>query len=316
MKPFIIKIALFSILTLLMIVSLSSRISESEEESYVSGIIQKHKRLDSLTGSRIIIAGGSNCAFGIDSKAIEDSFHLPVINLALHAGLGLDFVLGELKSVIKEDDIVFISPEYYADGGRYSLLKTAAYYYPEADQYFPHTFSKDWTNFVESRFDQIKTNKGFLISMIKTRITGAKPPASVYSGTSFNMYGDVVAHLNADAPPSLNDKTILTYTYWDGIGKLNMLEKYAAVKKARLFFLFPAYAKSAYVLNKETLERYQTDVQKGLHIPVLNTVEDFVYDDSDFFDTVYHLRKGSREKRTGKLIAIIEAHPEILKSSH
>ncbi|HPG73671.1 MAG TPA: hypothetical protein PLM49_05215, partial [Bacteroidales bacterium] len=64
----------------------------------MAAIIDKHKRIDSIKSPKIIFAGGSNLPFGIDSKMIQDSLHTPVVNLGLHAGLGLDFMLNELQN--------------------------------------------------------------------------------------------------------------------------------------------------------------------------------------------------------------------------
>ena len=48
------------------------------------------------------------------------------------------------------------------------------------------------------------------------------------------------------------------------------------------------------------------DLSNNLKIEILNRVSDFVFPDSLFFDTVYHLNKKGREIRTKKLIEIIK----------
>ncbi|RYZ95423.1 MAG: hypothetical protein EOP47_25880 [Sphingobacteriaceae bacterium] len=313
MKGFLIKVTLFASLTGIVLGALSVKIFESEETSYVrGGIILKHRRLDSVKGRRIIFAGGSNLAFGLNSKAIQDTFKIPVTNLGLHVALGLDFMLGELKSVMREGDVIFISPEYYANEGRYQLKKTAARYYPQASQYFAATFSDDFTDFFDSKREQIQMNRVFLLRYLKERATG-KSDTSVYSSHSFNLYGDVVTHLNDNKILSLKDKSVFNYRYWDGIAKINELAKYATLKKVKLYFLFPTYERETFNQNHQVLEKYQADVQIDLHIPVLNTVNDMVYNTNEYYDTVYHLRKNAREKRTQRVIEIIKLHPEILK---
>ena len=63
----------------------------------MAAIIDKHAHADSIKAGKIILAGGSNLAFGIDSKQLEETLGMPVVNLGLHAGLGLHFILEELK---------------------------------------------------------------------------------------------------------------------------------------------------------------------------------------------------------------------------
>jgi hypothetical protein len=50
---------------------------------------------------------------------------------------------------------------------------------------------------------------------------------------------------------------------------------------------------------------YDSQMRKSLKIPIVNSIDTFVYDDEYFFDTVYHTNKKGREMRTGKLIGII-----------
>ena len=44
----------------------------------------------------IILVGGSNVAFGYNSKIISDSMNMDVINFGLHAGFGLKYIIDVL----------------------------------------------------------------------------------------------------------------------------------------------------------------------------------------------------------------------------
>ncbi|QEH39768.1 hypothetical protein [Chitinophaga sp. XS-30] len=306
MKIFLLRLMQFSIVAFLVICFLGTELSEPEEFNYVGAIVAKHNRLESLTGRRIILAGGSNLAFGIDSKRIEDEIKIPVVNLGLHAGLGLDFILNELKSVVTEGDIVFLSPEYYAGKGRYNLQMASAGYFPPANSYFERNLLYDLKHFFDRKFDNMKVNKTFLVTQLMSKVLGRQPSKSVYANTSFNTYGDVVAHLKMKAPPSLNDRNRLAYDYWDGIEKINEASEKIMLNGADIFFLYPCYAQSAYTLNRETLSDLDVDLRRDLRIPILNSPHQLVYPDSLFFDTVYHLNKTGRDLRTTKLLKTIK----------
>ncbi len=68
--------------------------------------------LDNTPSPRIVFVGGSNLAFGLDSKRIEDSFNLPVLNYGLHAGIGLKFMVDDVEQYVRKGDIVIFVPEY------------------------------------------------------------------------------------------------------------------------------------------------------------------------------------------------------------
>lgn len=60
------------------------------------GYIRAQKfKMDKLADPRrkptIVILGGSNAAFGYDTKLLNDSLKMPVFNAGLHAGLGMNF---------------------------------------------------------------------------------------------------------------------------------------------------------------------------------------------------------------------------------
>jgi len=83
MRKFIFKVLTFCILffSSLVVISVIYENIEIESNDYIKGMIKKHQLLDSIPSPRIIIAGGSNNAFGINSRLIEEAFELPVINL-------------------------------------------------------------------------------------------------------------------------------------------------------------------------------------------------------------------------------------------
>ncbi|OMP75004.1 hypothetical protein [[Flexibacter] sp. ATCC 35208] len=308
MKKFIARFILFSAIAALLIAALSANYAKSADGNFVSVIRLKHERLNSFKGPRVMFAGGSNVAYGIDSREIEDSIKLPVTNLAIHAGLGLDFMLSELKHSARRGDFIFLSPEYYLDEGRYKLDEEAADSYPEARKYLRTLAIKDFPTFIDNIIEQLKTNKDYLFDKISKKIFGAKKETTLASITSFNEYGDVVAHLNRPAPTIIKDKKAFVYKYWDGIQKINELAQYASENGIHLYFVFPTYSRNAYNINKAVIKKYQNDLVQNLKVKVINSPEDFVYDDSEYYDTVYHLRKNAREWRTQKLISIIKPY--------
>jgi hypothetical protein len=87
--------------------------------------------------------GGSNAFYGMNSAMLSDSIHMNVVNMALFAGVGLDFMLKELRGNIKKNDVVVLSIEYflflecrakeeivryYPQGKKYMGIDSASFY--------------------------------------------------------------------------------------------------------------------------------------------------------------------------------------------
>lgn len=72
----------------------------------------KDYRAKSMQSKKIIILGGSNALFGINSEVIEKLTGYPVLNLATHAGLDMDYLYYKLKQHIGQEDIVVMPLEF------------------------------------------------------------------------------------------------------------------------------------------------------------------------------------------------------------
>ncbi|MDN5215963.1 hypothetical protein QQ020_28050 [Fulvivirgaceae bacterium BMA12] len=286
-------------------------ISEEDEYSsdYMAAIIDKHERANSIKEPKIILTGGSNVAFGIDSEELQKAFSIPVVNLALHRQLGLSFILKELKYAIKEGDIVFLCIEYFFPGeGEYKLQRHTSDYYKEAELFYSPNKYDDLKLYLEET--RLK-----YIDLFNSENVGAKqgnPDLKdsmnplVYSRDAFNKYGDVVGHLDKKNPGFLRGRgTVFKYRFWEGISAINEFYAYAREMNVNVFYLFPPYPSSDFSKGYDIISQLRSDLNSHLKVEILNAPEDFVYPDSDFFDTIYHLNKNGRAKRTKKLIELI-----------
>ncbi len=81
--------------------------------SYMAGLKAKVARLKSVPSPKIVLVGGSNLAYGIDSAMIEKSLGMPVVNMGITAGLGFKYHLESVRNRLRPGDIVIASPEYH-----------------------------------------------------------------------------------------------------------------------------------------------------------------------------------------------------------
>src|SRR5258708_4132609 len=97
MKRFFLKAGIlsFAIILTVVIIILFLLPALRDPNDYLGASAEKEKRENSISRPKIILVGGSNLAFGINSEIIEKEFKMPVVNMGLHAGLGLEFTLNE-----------------------------------------------------------------------------------------------------------------------------------------------------------------------------------------------------------------------------
>lgn len=313
MKKFLFNSSIFFALFALLL-ALANFMSQPDVQGdpndYLAAIIDKHERLKNSPVPALVFSGGSNLSYGIDSEAIAQALQLPVVNLGLHAGLGLNFMLAELKSCLREGDMAVLSIEYFLDlDGTHALQERTASFFPEASGYVkrnPLQLFFERLIYYQQRIinnvDEIRIEDDQL-----TRLRNeVKERNLVYSRKSFNQHGDVFTHLDLPAHKKLGSRSIFSPKRWAGIDAINSFAEFAQNKKIRVFFMYPSYAASEFASNKEVIGKLAENLAKYLRIEIVGTPADFVFDDALFYDSIYHLHKDGRQQRTRKIIELLQ----------
>lgn len=301
MKKFITRVSIFTLLLLLLvIIGFILPVTPRASKSLLYAKIEKDNLLKNTNNPRIIFVGGSNLSFGINSKVIKDSLNLNPINTAIHASIGLQYMMNNTLQHIKGNDIVVLAPEYshfYGRGvyGGEELLRTVADI--EVSQIFK--LSKE----------QLKNISKYVFkySFSKYRPTeyfGYKE-SDVYSVNSFNQYGDVYTHwkMQQQKFPSAgrikanyNSKTVKLIDNF----KIE-LEK----KGANLFITYPSYQASSYDKSIMQIKKVEMELIKN-NFKLLGTPERYRMPDKMMFNSKYHLLKIGVDYRTELLIEDIK----------
>jgi len=137
----------------------------------------KDYRAENIKQKKIIIAGGSNALVGINSKTIEKITPYPVVNLATHAGLDLNFYYYKIKQHIRDGDIVVLPLEFN--------------YYSRTDK-ISDWFSNNMMAWGGNYLKQLDS-----IDLIKFFIAAA--PADVYDGIKKKLKGKKTKNLSRQA---------------------------------------------------------------------------------------------------------------------
>ena len=301
MLNFILKItALISliILTLSGIILVRNDI----EQNYFAAIADKHKYAQSIQKPKIILAGGSNLAFGIASDSIEKKLNRPVVNLGLYVGFGLDFILQETLSEVKNGDLVILSIEYYLKNNEEEYSKQMAVFaYPPAYEYVGYTDKLDEFEKKAAFFSRYTRNLIFFPNRIKSPQIDDK--ISDYFRNGFSQKGDLLSHLNNPPIRPLNDLAGLkNLNYSNEIQIINQFIIKVRARGGKVYWYYPCYSQTGYNMNKESLNFYEKQIQNNINCLEINTLQDGIYPDECFYDTHFHLFGDCRIERTQKLI--------------
>ena len=280
-----------------------------DNNSYMCEYMRKINLLDSVKQPRIIFIGGSNVAFGIDSKRIKDSLGCNVINFGLHAGIGIKYPVEDYLNYARKGDVVVLQFEYSNFYG--------------GENGTPTVFSKlmvstGWRNLSSLKLSQVLNLRGLvpecmgrIISLIKYPITGSfntlrNKRKFQYSLAGFNDYGDEISHCShPNIKLSTNqfvNKGILNNDFLIWLSEtISRIEK----KGIQVLVLPPVCAISYY------RSVYNDEIEKALFVmghPYRVSPSIMSLKDECMFDTGYHMNKMGVDKNTTKIIKILKTN--------
>lgn len=271
----------------------------SKIEDGLYGNIDKMQRLKSLSSPKVVVVGGSNVSFGIDSEMMTDTLKMPVTNMGIHAGVGLKYMIEQVLPYIKEGDLVILSPEHsqFADmyHGSDELLKLARDVMPKGSKKLS---LEDYYHLA----DELPTYVGTkCMAFLSFWLPAPKLKSAVYTRAQFNEYGDVVAHFGFPRK-SIGTKTLRYQLDEKVILELNRYVGVMEQKGAQVLFSPPALQQTCYEHSADLMKdfnEYLQSEQATFHM--MGEQKDYVFADTLFFDTVYHLTEEGRKLRTERL---------------
>jgi hypothetical protein len=301
MKKFTVKVSLFTLLILLIIViGFVLPVTPRASKSLLYAKVKKDNLLKKINNPRIIFVGGSNLSFGINSKAIKDSLNLNPINTAIHASIGLQYMMDNTIQYVKESDIVILAPEYDHFFGRFvyggeELIRTVA--------------DIELSKIFELKNEQLKNISKYILkysfSKLKpTEYFGYKD-SDIYSVSSFNQYGDVYTHWKMQQQNFPSFDTIKTNYNSNTIKLIDNFKIELEKKGANLFITYPSYQASSFDKSIMQIKRVEKELINN-NFELLGTPERYRIPDSMMFNTPYHLLKTGIDYRTKLLIEDIQ----------
>lgn len=289
MKKFVFKEISF-VVALILSLLIIGVVLPYNKDGYIRA--QKYKMDYLATPNRkpsVVILGGSNAAFGYDTKELNDSLSMPVFNAGLHAGMGMKFFLDDCSQYLKKGDVLVFSPEYdqfYGNLNDGQSEMTDAFYLYHC--HYPGEMS------YKQIIGVIQNTPSYLRKKIEYNLVALAHLKTdpVYTLSSVNKYGDVTWHWYHTKAHSAPDGRGLdsgsgafnesAFTYL--VAKLNELK----LKGVTIVMYPAAFEQDAFKGSTKSIE-YISKRLRLAGFPYICNPRDCSFPKNDFYDTNYHL---------------------------
>lgn len=288
-------------------------------KTYYAALVDKvHNLRSHKNDKKIILVGGSNVAFGFNSKLIEEEFpEYKVVNFGLYAMLGTKIMMDLALDYVNEGDMVFISPEInsqstslFFDGE--STLKAL-----EDDMSIIQSLPKDNRDNVIGNYFEFVTNRGKQDGIID-------PGKTVYRRNNFNEYGDVHYEGKDSNGVLFQDGNRMAVHYDPGmmidysysidqsfIDYINEYNNSIKKKNAKMFYAFSPVNELAVKDKVETPIDYYWSLRRSLSCDVIGNPIEYIMDPHYFYDSNFHLNNNGAKYRS--LLFMNDIKRDVLK---
>ena len=274
------------------------------EDTYESVVQRKYEKLKNIEGPKIVIIGGSNAAFGINTPLLEQATGYPVANMGMHAGFGKLFMTEVAKDHIGEGDIVILAYEYRVNSDDFEELGDVDLIMTGIDNKL-----EMYRTIPLKSFPLILGN---VLPYLQNKLHKDYAETGIYSSASFDEQGNLILK---------REKVIMNYDNPEGSVQgwrmsnpedkqeyLKEFREFVEARGASVYFSAPVLLDKAYAGTSEQLQTYTAELVAATGIPAISNPKDYLFPLEDMFDTEYHCNDNGERKRTELLINDLRTH--------
>ena len=327
MKKFLQRLGLFLAIQLVIGALLIFNAFRQPRYGYVAAFEDKVRLLREHDEPHLILIGGSNVAFGFDSRQLQTELGMPVINVGLHASTGLQFYLDVAEKYARSGDLVVLVPEWNLLNGQ---LYPEPKFIRELVRQSPSSWSlllfnpgSSWKTFLdEQALPELAhfVQQGVKYNNLKRQqqaIREAKP--MLYNRLNFNDQGDFVGHhkLNAQEVKYLDTSNVLfnENNYLESSQRINQCARNCGRRGAILYLAYAPIPDPVYGRSEQTLNALHKFLKSNLTVPILHPPANVRYPVSCFFDTVNHLNRQGKSIRTQMIASSLREYESQIAAS-
>ncbi len=287
--------------------------------NYLAETAAKHARLQALPGPKLVLVGGSSAAFGFSSDLLETAVGRPVVNMGLMAGLGVEYMLAEIRSSLKPGDAVVLSFEYEHFARKRVQGEPVAGFDPDAVEQVLEYRPSGVMDLGWDHVRRLLPRQGLRIAgTMARRLTGSlwrairgtrEPEGSPSARRGFNDRGDFVWHRGAEArsrrpalgpagPPPLDAEGFPNRRVLDLIRDET---RALATRGVRVAWSFPPRPEELLLRQPDLPARLEVALRGIEGLVVLDAPSDHAYPWARFYDAENHLDGPGAGERTARL---------------
>lgn len=285
----------------------------------------KQKYASQIFKRKILIVSGSNALFGIEAKQIESSTGIPTVNLAVHVGLGVDYILYQAKKILKPGDIVLIPlefPLYHQSKDEQLLAKTLRNYIISYDHdylnklglidrlkvlLYPSGINQEDIDLTQAL---LRNETPFDKQAVYSRILAMSDTGECYTGMTLNRNGDETCNIGKSPIKNLKEQGKVDpepKEPIDASGSLRDFCRFANNHQITVISLYPGtLSYSDY--NADNYKTYFSKIKKfwlDQNIPFEDSPNKSFIPEQMMFNTPYHPNDKGRNWRTKNVISIL-----------
>ena len=276
-------------------------------ESYYAQLPELYQKLKETEGKKVVIVGGSNVAFGVNTAQMEQylrdcGFDYTVCSFGLYAAVGTSAMLELSRDFIGEGDIVILAIEPTSETfstyfGATAMLKCA-----ESDgEMLLHLNESQQSNLVGNYLS-------YLQERAEIQRTGLLPQAEgVYAKSSFDENGDLVYDRPGNAMTlgydSANPIDFAGITFDPAFTEqVNGYVAEAEAKGATVLMSFSPMNRGAVTdAGEEVIYDFFLELQDLFHCRIISDPNNYIMDSGWFYDNNFHLNNAGAQIRTHTL---------------
>ncbi|MGI6495202.1 MAG: hypothetical protein ACOX5G_03790 [Kiritimatiellia bacterium] len=272
-----------SLVAFILALSLFLLPSQRVRESMLGMVPVKDTMLRTAGSPKIVLVGGSNLSYGLDSHLLHVEFGLPVANMGLHAGLGLRYMLQEVQPHIMPGDLIVVVPEYQqfvknSFYGNKELLGVVFDVMPSRRKLLSFRHWIHQAQFMPS-YAARKLNQWNSFRRSTTDVCA-----------NFNAYGDCTEQWDKPAIPALpfRDDGTLDGSYAVAMDYLEFFIRFVQEQGATCVLMPPVLQGTSFDNLQMHIDRIERELRlRG--IPFLVPARRYRFDDNLISGTPYHL---------------------------
>jgi len=272
------------------------------KDDYFLAYQEKKMRLETLDSPKIVLIGGSSVATSVDSSKIQEATGRGTVNMGLHAGIGLRFMIDDCLSHLQEGDVLVVVGEYeHLLGILDGEIGLARLF--QSDPFIGLRFSsmEQWKSVLKNfswLLQRAIRNRFFNPSAMHSLPSEEGGANAVLKREGMNEFGDAVGHLNRPSP-GIRGRRALDQS-WEAFDPYSVRflasrARQCQQKGVSIIWFYPPIPREHFLTNQALADNIDRELRKIPHLQIPTKPEELTFPESEFFDTEYHLAGPARE---------------------